>query len=62
MTRRTSFPINIVGQISSDEEAYDIHNAVKLFIIEHRIRELASIARGEHPRLNKEALALVFEL
>ena len=54
--------MNIVGQISSDEEAYDIQNAVKLFVIEQRIRELASIARGENPRFNKEALALVFEL
>ncbi len=62
MARRTSFPMNIVGQISSNEEAHDMQNAVKLFVIEQRIRIPASIARGEHPTINKETLALVFEL
>ena len=54
--------MKIVGNISSEEEAYQLENAVKLFVVEHRIRQLATIARGDQPDINKKALAIVFEL
>ena len=54
--------MKIVGQVSSREEACEIESAVKIFVIEHRIKELATVARGEKPHINKNMLSIVLEL
>jgi hypothetical protein len=62
MARHNTFHMKIVGNISSEEEANQIQNQIKLYIIENRIKELATIARGEEPTINKRALSIVLEL
>jgi hypothetical protein len=62
MARHNPFHMKIVGNISCEEEAHQIQNAVKLFVVENRIKELATISRGEHPHINTRNLAIVLEL
>jgi hypothetical protein len=62
MARHNTFHMKIVGNISSEEEASQLQSAVKLFVIENRVKELATVARGEQPMINKQLLAIVLEL